>query len=459
VSRSKAKVLSLLVAVVLAVLLLPSPTASGPPAPARPVAQAPSNAACPPLPPASDTIVDVSTVAELKAAVNSAAPHTTIRLADGTYPLDGVYLRLDVPNVTLRSAGGDRQAVVLDGNYLTTEIAQVVASNVTIADLTLREATYHPIHVMSAAGSDTLNTLVYNVHILDPGQQAIKINPAAEGAYPDDGVIACSRIELTDAGRPHIWEINGSCYTGGIDAHQARGWVVRDNWIGGFWCDWGLAEHGIHFWRGSRDTLVERNLLVDNARGVGFGLDESGVGRSYPDNPCPGAGGGYVDHYDGIIRNNFVFASRGELFDSEFGFDCGLCLWQACGAQVVHNTVASTQAPFSSIEWRFNQTDVDILNNLASSRLLARGGTARLSGNLHDQPLTLFWDGLHGDLHLRGSATVAIDQGVEIAPGLCDEDIDRDPRTLGLAPDVGADEYEGLPLVWDLFLPSVVRDR
>ena len=97
--------------------------------------------------------------------------------------------------------------------------------------------------------------------------------------------------------------------------------------------------------------------------------------------------------------------------------------------------------------------------NLASSRLLARGGTAYLSGNLEDQPLTLFWDGLNGDLHLRGSATVAIDQGVGIALGLCDEDIDRDPRTLGLAPDVGADEYEGPPLGWDLFLPCVVKHR
>jgi hypothetical protein len=48
---------------------------------------------------------------------------------------------------------------------------------------------------------------------------------------------------------------------------------------------------------------------------------------------------------------------------------------------------------------------------------------------------------------------------VEVAPGLCDEDIDRDPRPLGLAPDVGADEYEGSAFVWDLFLPFVVRNR
>ena len=125
--------------------------------------------------------------------------------------------------MTLRSASGNREAVVLDGNYITTEIIQIVASNVTIADLTLREANYHPIHVMTDDGSDTLNTLIYNVHIIDPGQQAIKINPNSGGYYPDNGVIACSYIELTDAGRSQVWNINGSCYTGGVDAHQARG--------------------------------------------------------------------------------------------------------------------------------------------------------------------------------------------------------------------------------------------
>ena len=47
--------------------------------------------------------------------------------------------------MTLRGQSGQRDAVVLDGNYVTTEIVQVVASDVTVADLTLREAWDHPI--------------------------------------------------------------------------------------------------------------------------------------------------------------------------------------------------------------------------------------------------------------------------------------------------------------------------
>ncbi len=416
---------------------------------------------CSSLPPQPGAIVDVSSVAGLQNAVNAAVPNTTIRIADGIYDLDGVYLRIDVPNVTLRSASGNRQAVVLDGNYVTTEIVQIVASNVTIADLTLREAVYHPIHVMSTGDEDTLNTLIYNVHIVDPGQQAIKINPVPGGHYTDGGEIACSYIELTDAGRARVWDINGKCYTGGVDAHQAQGWVVRDNRIEGFWCEQDLSEHAIHFWRACRDTVVERNVLVDNGRGIGFGMATSGAVRIYADNPCPAAQGDYVDHYDGIIRNNIVFAGRSELFSSGAGFDCGICLWQACGAQVVHNTVVSTQTSFSSIEWRYDHTDADILNNLVSHQLLERDGepTARLAGNLEYQPLSLFVDGPGGNLHLKATASVAIDQGVPVAAGLCDGDIDGEARPVGAARDVGADEYSTPGPVWEVFVPLLLAGR
>ena len=400
---------------------------------------------CPPLPSPTGAVVNVSTVSELVAAVNSATAGTTIRLADGSYALDGEYLRIDVPGITLRSASGNREAVILDGNYLTTEIIQIVASNVTIADLTLREAYDHPIHVMSTPGGDTLNTMIYNVHIIDPGQQAIKINPYESLAayFTDNGTVACSHIELTDAGRP---QIRDNCYTGGIDAHQSRGWTVRDNLIEGFWCNNGLSEHAVHFWVTSRDTLVERNLLRNNARGVGFGLrDAQGAGaRLYGDNPCPSAGGGYVDHYDGRIRNNFIYANSSGLFTSSDGFDCGLCLWQACGARVLHNTVASTQAPFSSIEWRFPNTDVSIINNLVTHNLQARdGATAVQQGNLSGQPLTLFvGNGANGDLHLQSSAAAAINKVTASAD--VPEDIDGDKRSAGALSDVGADELSFL---------------
>jgi hypothetical protein len=258
----------------------------------------------------------------------------------------------------------------------------------------------------------------------------------------DDGVVACSRIELTSTGRPHVRD---SCYTGGVDAHAARGWVVRDNEIEGFWCDTGLSEHAVHFWRASRDTTVERNRLRNNARGVGFGLDSEGSGRTYPDGPCPGAGGGYVDHYGGQIRNNFVNAADPGLFASAYGFDCGICLWQACEATATHNTVhtADTGATFSSVEWRFSRTTATLTNNLVNHTMRERdGATGTLAGNVTNADGGWYVDAVAGDLHLQPDATAAIDQGVGTA---LTTDIDGETRPHGSAADVGADERLPLP--------------
>jgi hypothetical protein len=404
--------------------------------------------ACGPLPPPSGTIVNVSTVSQLENAINSAIAGTTIRIADGTYNLNGVYLRIDVPNVTLRSTSGNREAVILDGNYQTTEIIQVVASNITIADLTLREAYYHPIHVMSGSAAHTLNTLIYNVHIVDPGEQAIKINPATAGYYTDNGIIACSHIELTDAGRPHI---RNNCYTGGVDAHQSRNWIIRDNLIEGFWCSSGLSEHGIHLWRGCRDTTVERNILRNNARGIGLGLVTSGDGRTYPDSPCPAASG-YVDDFGGVIRNNFVHANSSGLFASASGFDCGICAWNSCSARILHNTVYTTDPAhtFSSIEWRFSNTTATLTNNLVNAQMRERDGAhGTLSGNALNAQASWFVNASTGDLHLSPTAASAIDEVT--APAEVSDDIDGHLRPIGNASDIGADEY-GIPA------PSAVTD-
>ena len=404
--------------------------------------------ACTPLPSPSGNLINVSTVSQLVNAVNAATSGTTILIANGTYNLDGAYLRIEAPDVTLRSASGNREAVILDGNYQTTEIIQVAASNVTIADITLREAYDHPIHVMSVDGAHTLNTLIYNVHIVDPGQQAIKINPAADGYYTDNGTIACSHIELTDAGRSHIRD---NCYTGGIDAHQSRYWIIRDNLIEGFWCSSGLSEHGIHLWRGCRDTIVERNVLRNNARGIGFGLTTDPGGRTYPDNACPTTTG-YVDDYGGVIRNNFVYANSSNLFASEYGFDCGICAWNSCNARLLHNTVYSTDPAhtFSSIEWRFSNTTASLINNLVNGQMRERDGAhGTLSHNVTTAQASWFANATTGDLHLLPAASSAIDQVT--APAEVNDDIDGALRPIGSASDIGADEY-GTPV------PAAVTD-
>jgi hypothetical protein len=243
----------------------------------------------------------------------------------------------------------------------------------------------------------------------NPGQQAIKIN-SSEGHYADDGTIACSTILMTDAGRERV----SDCYTGGIDAHLARGWWVHHNHIEGFFCAQGLSEHAVHFWNSGRDTVVEQNQIVDCARGIGFGLGENGNGtaRDYGDDACPGAS--FVGHYGGVIANNLVFGGSSALFASEFGFDSGVSLEQACGTEVVHNTVFATQTPFVSMEYRFGNTDVLIANNLTSHQILERdGASAELLGNVTDAPAATFVDAAAGDL-LLAPGSVAIDRAVPL---------------------------------------------
>lgn len=395
--------------------------------------------ACVALPPPAGPTIEVTAAqaSSLRSIVAGAAAGTTILLHDGTYLLDGgdaaSRLTFATPGVTLRSLSGHRDAVVLDGNYQTSELVSIQASNVTIADLTLREAYDHPVHVSGNAAPIT-GTLLHNLHVVDPGQQGIKINPIGT-AYADFGTIECSAIELTDAGRPFVRD---NCYTGGIDAHAAWGWTVRRNRISGFWCPAGLSEHAIHFWNASRDTVVEENVIVDCARGVGFGLLVSSGDRDYVPDPYPGVG--YLGHIDGIIRNNFIAAADPDLFASQSGFDAGISLEQARDTRVVHNTVVSTEAPFSSIEWRFANTVARIANNLVSHNLRERDGNPQetLTGNLTAAPLAWFVAPAIGNLHLLSATVPPVDAGAALSPGWADSDIDAQAREA--LRDVGADE-------------------
>jgi hypothetical protein len=391
---------------------------------------------CDPLPAASGTIVslDPSRAGELAGMVRGAAAGTTFVLADGTYPLGGTGLRFESPGVTLRSASDDASAVIIDGEYTTNEPIAITADDVTIAHVTVTRAIDHPIHVTPPDGGPDVNgTLLYGLRIIDGGEQFVKINSnAARDAFVDDGRIECSFFRMTDVGRTMVERDPGGCYTGGVDAHQARGWVVRNNVFEDIYCAGeGLAEHAIHFWTGSRDTLVENNVILRCARGIGFGLVESGEARMYPDDP----GVGYIGHWDGLIRNNVIFA------DHPY-FDTGIELAQARGVRVYHNTVYSTDAAtgfFSSIDYRFGNTMADIRNNITRRITMRDGAMGNVESNVEGAQASLFVDAAGLDFHLAAGATSVIDTGAELgeAAGL---DIDGDPHGAGAGPDIGADE-------------------
>jgi hypothetical protein len=388
---------------------------------------------CTALSPSGGTQVNVTPMqaGTLHELTQGAAAGTTFLLAPGTYPIAGS-LRLEKDNLTLRSSTDRAADVIIDANYTVAEAIVVRASNVTLAHVTITHAVDHAIHASPASeGVDVTGILVYGVALTDNGEQFIKVNPLGTATgYLDQGRVECSTFLLTDAGRPHIERTAGGCYTGGIDVHAGRDWIVRGNRFEGLYCAGeGLAEHAIHFWKRSRGTLVENNVIINCARGVGFGMGDTDTGtRVYADAPY----GGDLGHIDGIIRNNIIYA------DIDY-FDTGIEIMQARKPIIVHNTVVSWVGAgfFSSLDYRFGRTQALIQDNLTRRITMRDGASGTVDHNLENTPQSYFVNPAQKDFHLNASASDAIDRGIVV--GEAGLDIDGEAHTRG-APDLGADE-------------------
>jgi hypothetical protein len=382
-----------------------------------------SSRLCPPLPPSPGPVVSVSSEAALRDRAYDAAPGTTILISAGVYYMsDLVHVVND--GLTLRGGTGDRGDVVLDfGGMQSGHFGiQVDADDVTIADLTVRRARDHGV---SIEGSD--RPTLYNLHIQDIGDQLVKVNPVGDGS--EDGLLACSRLEYTTAAPNE--------YTNGISAHAARRWVVRDNEWYRIRTPGNTPVPAILFWSGSSDTVVERNLLVDCYQGIAFGNASHGSG----------------DHTGGIVRNNMIYASMPH--------DTVIEMVHAQGWLVAHNT-AILLDPAPGLTWgieaRFPDSQGTFAYNLTNMRIWPdrEGARGSLVGNVIRARADWFVDIASADLHLRATASEAIDRAAPLA-GVTD-DFDGEPRPIGPAPDVGADEYGASPPA-RLFLPVILKGR
>jgi hypothetical protein len=357
----------------------------------------------------------VSTAAELVAAAGASGPGDTILLEDGIYALSGSgTIVVRTTGLTFRSLSGDRTAVVIEGWGMQAEGHNgfwVSANDVTIADLTVQNVGWHCIQT----DVDVDRLTVRNCVLRDAGEQILKV-PAASGAdYSDEGLVEGCLFEYSARVGPQY-------YIGGIDVHHGRGWIVRDNRFRYIRSPSGsIAEHAIHFWNDSRDTLVERNSIVDCDRGIGFGLGTS-------------------PHTGGTIRNNMIFHSGNPLPDGSTGFDdVGIGLESAPGARVFNNTVYFGHG-YNAIEYRFSSTTgVEIANNLTNRPIVRRNSAAAvLLSNITDARSDWFVDATTGDLHLAFPVDTVVDQGTAV--DLLVGDIDGQTRPQGAGIDIGADE-------------------
>jgi hypothetical protein len=379
--------------------------------------------ACAPLGPASGRVIDVrpEQAGRLPSIVRDAPAGATVRLRAGRYRVRGNALQLARPGVTLRSRSGDPRDVVIDGGYGANELLQVSAGGVTVAELTLTRARDHLVHAFPAEGRGSIERLrLHRVRLVDGGEQFVKANQnVSRTGRVVRSTVECSSFRMTTRGRRNIERAFG-CYTGGIDAHGARRWRVRRNRFQGIYCDDGeVAEHAIHFWRRASRTLVENNLIVNCARGIGFGLTTDAIDG----------------HGRGIIRRNVIVADIPQ-------YDSGIGLAKATDVRVLHNTVAETDRArnaFTSIDIRFSGSSGLVANNLVEGIRFRDGGAAWLRGNIDSFPLSWLRAPARGDVHLRRGVN-AINSGVMVARA--GRDLDGTARPRG-RPDVGADERGG----------------
>jgi uncharacterized protein (DUF2147 family) len=374
----------------------------------------------PPLAAPPGTIVNVSTEPQLQAAISQLKSGTTIVLAPGTYQLSKtIYFNGTFSNVGIRGATNNRDDVVIVGagmtnaNYGNVPFGIWTGGNIqgiTIANLTIRAVYQHPI-IFNAG---TQSPRVYNVHLIDAGQQFLKSNPDASGVGAGQGDVEYSIFEYTTTAP--------SDYTNAIDIHGGANWTIRHNLFRNIVAPSGLlAGPAILAWNHSSGTITEGNTFLNCARGIAYGLqDISGS-----------------DHSGGIIRNNFFYRSSGQPGD------VAIQVADSPNTQVLNNTVLVSGTYPSPIEYRFaGTTGVVIANNLLDGAVSARDGAkGTTQNNLTTATAAMFVNPATGDLHLKSTATAAIDHGV--AQANVTDDWDGDARPSGAAPDIGADEYGG----------------
>jgi hypothetical protein len=363
--------------------------------------------------------ITVNNEAELQAAVdvaNSSGGNTTILVSDGVYTLSDT-LYINAPNVTLSGKSGNRANAIIQGDAMSANakvgnLLRVAGSGFKLNGLTLRRSGWHLIQIVGENNADSPE--ITNCILQDAYEQMIKvtINSNDLTTTSDNGLVEDCIFEYTAGIGPQY-------YIGGIDAHGAKNWIVRNNTFRNIISpNTAVAEFAIHFWNTSANNLVEKNLIVNCDRGIGFGLGDRG-------------------NNGGVIRNNMIYhaANRGAFAD------VGISLENSSGTSVYNNSIFMEHNYPSSIQYRFSGTTNTMINNNLANKGIARldGASGTVTNNVTTASRDWFANVSEGDLHLTSDVGAVVDVGLEIS-GLSD-DFDSQSRPQGSGFDIGADEY------------------
>lgn len=385
---------------------------------------------CEPLTDFSGTSVVVSSVAELDTEIGNATGPKTIYVEDGIYDITYNFFHITNPDITIRSLSGNREDCVFQGGGMAGPQSHgflVDASNITLADFTIRDISVHPIQVQP--WNSPTGLMFHNLHIIDGGEQLFKVSTSAENTGTT-GIIECCTLEYETT-------LNNGNYTNGIDIHKGINWIIRNNTIRNIKAapGDGMAGPAILMWSVSENTIVENNTIIDCDMGIFFG-------NSSHD---------YLDHIGGVIRNNVIKGYSGS--------DAGIGLVRAQGALVENNSIYNENQNIWSVEVRFPLAfDNVIVNNICDNEIKLRdGGEADIISNMDFVNPDNWVDPANGDLHLADDSD-AINAGLNQPTAGFDErmqDMDCHPINDGMV-DIGADEYASVvTAVLENSLPSV----
>lgn len=337
-------------------------------------------------PTASENQIIVSNVAELMATESATKTgNVTVLIRDGIYEMQKG-LSLTGSNITYKSYSGNRDAVILKGNFNAGHIFMVTNDNVTIENLTMGEVKNNAVQVHGEMDAD--NTVIRNVRFFDIREHFIKGSYSNSSSnYSDDCIVENCLFEFTGS---EAYQYN----TGGIDVHRGKNWIVRNNIFKNIQYSGYITEGAIQFSNSSENTMIEANQIINCDRGILLGLDNN-------------------SHFNGIVRNNFVHTSK----------DVGIYLCNAQNAKVYNNTVFSAPDYENSIEYRYRTSGSEIINNITNKAIASRNnGTAKVENNVTNALESWFADVENGDLHLTSYIDKVVSKGRDIAEVLYDFD-------------------------------------
>lgn len=323
-----------------------------------------TTATAPLLPVPVGRTVRVTSESELQRAVAEIQDGTTILIAPGTYRLSKTLTVRNLRGVAIRGEQPDRDAVVLVGRGMSNPQYGPVpygiwagdgVDGLLLANLTIRDFYLHPVILNGGVHRPHL----YNVHLIDAGQQFLKSNPDATGKGNDAGLVEYSVFEFTTAGRDD--------YPKAIDIHGATGWIIRHNLFRNIRAPEGvLGSPAVLAWRGSRNTTVEDNIFINCQREIVLGAEAV----------TPNS------HEGGLVQRNVI------LRDRAMRGDAAISVWDSPHTRVVGNTVMLAGTYKTAIEARFpDTTDVTITGNMTDADIATRdGASATVSGNTRWSP-------------------------------------------------------------------------